>query len=92
MSVGIPNDEISIIRQRVLDLMLWSSKENLTAVIEDALTYTHRLNSSCYWPDVDYYNRGVVDWRTAEHMFRISTMLQALTRNGSIVQNNSQIR
>lgn len=34
----------------------------------------------------------MVDWRTAEHMYRITTMLQALTVNGSTVHNDSQLR
>ena len=29
VTVEIPNDDISIIRQRVLELMIWPSKENI---------------------------------------------------------------
>ena len=31
-------------------------------------------------------------WNTAEHMSRITLMLQALTVNGSLVQNNTSLR
>ncbi len=35
-----------------------------------------------------YYNRGIADWRAEEHVYRITTILQALTVNGSTVQND----
>jgi hypothetical protein len=52
-------------------------------------TFTHRLNSSCYWPDVVYND---THWRTAELLYQITTMLQAIIVNGLIVQNDPQIR
>jgi hypothetical protein len=88
----IPNDDISIIHQRVLELMIWPTKENISATVQNALTYTRTLNSSCYWPDVNYYDRGVANWLAAQHVYRITNMIQALTVNGSTVQNDPQIR
>jgi hypothetical protein len=56
VSAYIPNDDISIIRQRVLDFMLLPTGKNLSSLIQNALNFTERLNSSCYWPDVDYHD------------------------------------
>jgi chondroitin AC lyase len=92
VSAYIPNDDISLIRERVLELMIWPAKGNISGIVKDALTYTHTLNSSCYWPDIDYYDQGIVNWLTEQHASRITTMLQALTVNGSTVQNDPKIR
>ena len=86
------NDDVSILRQRVLNLLVWPAEEDLPITVQNASTYARTLNSSCYWPDVNYYDAGMVDWRVAQHMYRITTMLQALTVNGSSVQNDPQIR
>jgi hypothetical protein len=86
------NDDMSIVRQRVLDYMLLPTGQNLTVLAEKALNFTERLNSSCYWPDVDYYDKRFAHWRTVSHLYRITTMLQALTVNGSSVQNDPRIR
>ncbi|CAF4876052.1 unnamed protein product [Rotaria sp. Silwood1] len=88
----IPNDDLLIIRQRVLELMVWPTKENISATVLAALTFTRTLNTSCYWPDINYADKGIAEWFTARHMYRITNMLQALTVNGSTVQNDSQIR
>ncbi len=55
------------------------------------MTFTQTLNSSCYWPDINYYDEDIVDWRIAEHASRGTTILQALTVNGSTVQNYEQL-
>lgn len=91
-SASLPSDEVSIIRERVLELMLWPSKNNISVVAQAALTFTRTLNISCYWPDIDYDDLSNVDWQTAIHSYRITTMLQALIVNGSSVKNDSQIR
>jgi chondroitin AC lyase len=92
VSSNVPNDDVSIIRQRVLDLMLLPSKNNINETVYNALTYNRTLNSSCYWPDIVYNDTQVVDWRTAEHLVRITNMLQAIIVNGSKIQNDRQIR
>ena len=88
----IPNDDISIIRERVLELMIWPPNYNVSVTVQAALLFTETLNSSCYWPDIDYDDLSNVDWQTAIHAYRITTMLQALTVNGSSVKNDSKIR
>ena len=87
-----PNDDISIIRERVLNLMLLPKEENIPATADSALNFTARLNRSCYWPDVDYHDTRLSHWRTVTHLYRITTMVQALTVNGSSVQNDPRIR
>lgn len=85
------NDEIDIIRQRVLEIAIWPSPENIPSTIRFALTYNHTLNSSCYWPDINYADKSIVSWSTANHMYRITTMLQAITINGSTIKNDPTI-
>ena len=94
LSIGIhlPNDDIAIIRQRVLELMIWPAPEQIPAITNSALHFVDTLNSSCYWPDINYRDQSIVIWLTAAHIQRISTMLQALSVNGSLVQNNTNLR
>jgi chondroitin AC lyase len=91
VTVLLPNDDIAIIRQRVLQLTVWPTPENIPTTVQNALSYSRSLNSSCYWPDIDYSDTHIVVWSTATHMYRITTMLQALTVNGSTVQNDPHI-
>ncbi len=92
ISARLPNDDIAIIRQRVLELMIWPTDDNIPVTVKNALLYTRTLNSSCYWPDINYEDKGIVIWSTATHMNRITTMLQALTVKGSTVHNDTKIR
>jgi chondroitin AC lyase len=91
-SARSPNDDIAIIRERVLKLMIWPTDDNIPATVQRALSYTETLNRSCYWPDINYHDKSIVLWDTAKHMDRIITMLQALTVNGSTAQNNTRMR
>ena len=87
----IINDDISTVRQRVLDWMVLPSQENITFIAQNATVYHRTLNSSCYWEDVLYDDTRLTHWRTIEHLYRITTMLQAVTVNGSKVQNDSEM-
>jgi chondroitin AC lyase len=94
LSIGIhsSNDDIAIVRQRVLELMIWPTVQDIPSVTDNALHFANTLNSSCYWPDINYKDKSIVLWDTATHMHRITTMLQALTVNGSLAQNNTNLR
>ncbi len=92
VSAYTPNDDIAVIRQQVLEWMVWPTKENISITAESALNFTETLNSSCFWPDIDYASRGIADWNAAVHVYRLTTMVQALTVNGSSVENDPQIR
>ena len=92
ISIRSLNDDIAIIRQRVLKRMIWPPDDDIASVVQSALTYTHTLNTSCYWPDINYYDKNIVVWDAAKHMDRVTTMLQALTVNGSTIHNSTQIR
>ena len=85
------NDDIAIIRQRVLELTIWPPAANISDTVQNALNYNATLNSSCYWPDIDYYDKAIIVWLTSFHMRRITTMLQALTVNGSSIKNDPTI-
>jgi hypothetical protein len=65
LSISLPNDDLAIIRQRILELSVWPTKENISDTVEYALFYSQTLNSSCYWPDINYFGRGLVVWTTA---------------------------
>jgi chondroitin AC lyase len=90
-SAFVSNDDIAIIRQRVLDLTVWPTTGNIPATVRNAISYSRSLNSSCYWADINYADKSIVVWSTATHMYRITTMLQALTVNGSSVKNDLKI-
>jgi len=93
ISAFLPNDnDTATIHNRVLELMIWPPRDQISDTIQSALSYTEALNSSCYWPDVNYTDKNIVLWNTAEHMYRITTMLQALTVKGSTVRNNTRLR
>jgi chondroitin AC lyase len=92
ISARSPNDDIAIVRERVLKLMIWPSDNAIPATVQLALSYTQKLNKTCYWPDINYYDKSIVIWNTASHMDRITTMLQALTVNGSTVRNDTKMR
>ncbi|CAF1461432.1 unnamed protein product, partial [Didymodactylos carnosus] len=85
------NNDISIVRQRVLETMIWPTQLNITSTIQNALSYARTLNSSCYWSDINYADQNVAVWSVADHMARITTMLEALTVPGSTVQNNATL-
>jgi chondroitin AC lyase len=93
LSKKIPtlNDEVVLIRQRLLELAIWPPPANISDTVENALSYSHTLNSSCYWADVDYTSEAIVSWPTAVHMYRITTMLQAITVNGSTIKNDPKV-
>ena len=85
------NDDFDTIRQHVLETSIWPPAGNVSEVVEVALNYSHTLNSSCYWPDINYYDQSLVNWSPAQHMYRITGMLQAITVNGSTIKNNPEI-
>jgi chondroitin AC lyase len=85
------NDDVATISQRILELAVWPSPENVPATVKNALSYSRSLNSSCYWPDIDYSDKQIVVWLTAEHMYRVTTMVQAITVNRSTVKNDPKI-
>ena len=85
------NDDLAVIRERVLEHMIWPAKQNLSIIVQQALGFTRSLNKSCYWEDIDYFDQSIVTWSTWEHMNRLTIMVQALTANGSSVQNNPEL-
>ncbi|CAF3309654.1 unnamed protein product [Rotaria socialis] len=85
------NDDISLIRQRVLQQMIWPPPSSLPSIVTSALRYARRLNSSCFWPDINYTDQGRAMWLTEQHLARLTLMIQALTVNGSTVQNDTKL-
>lgn len=85
------NDDIDTIRQRVLQIGIWPTVENISETVQTALSYSATLNSSCYWPDIDYADQSLELWSTVAHMYRLTTMLQAITVNESTIKNDPKI-
>jgi len=67
-STSVPNDDIAIIRQRVLELAIWPPEANISDAVQNALNYNATLNSSCYWPDINYHDQAIIVWLTSFHM------------------------
>ena len=86
------NDDIDIVRQRILQSMIWPENKTIPNVIKNAVLFAENLNSSCYWTDIDYTDKSVVVWKTEEHLFRITIMAQALTVPGSTVSKHEKLR
>ena len=91
ISASTVNDEFDIIRQRVLESSIWPQAGNISEAVQLALNYSHTLNSSCYWPDLNYDDQSLVEWSPAKHMLRITGILQAVTVNGSSIKNDPKI-
>ena len=91
ITAHVPNDDISIIRQRVLEQMIWPPSDAIVNIAKQARYYAKTLNSSCYWSDVHYEDQGRAIWLTEVHLTRITLMLQAYTVNGSQEQNDTKI-
>lgn len=85
------NDDIDTIRQRVLQIGIWPTTENITEIVQIALSYSATLNSSCYWPDINYADQSLELWSTVTHMYRLTTMLQAVTVNESTIKNDPKV-
>ena len=78
------NDEFDLIRQRVLELSIWPTPDMMNVTVATAINASSTLNSSCYWPDVNYTDQTVKGpWDTEKHIFRVTAMIQAVTANGS---------
>lgn len=91
ISATILNDEYDIIRQRVLEASIWPQSGNISEVVQLALNYSEILNSTCFWPDINYADQSLVEWSPAKHMYRITGMLQAITVNGSSIKGDQKI-
>ena len=61
------------------------------SVVSLARQWQSRLNSSCYFTDVDYLDQSRDVWATADHMARLLTMTQALTAPSSPLLNDSTL-
>ena len=85
------DDDIATIRQRILEMIIWPPKGNISNTVQAAISYNEKMNSSCYWEDINYSDRTLAIWATEEHLIRVNIMLQALTVPGSSVQNNPRL-
>ena len=85
------DDDIATMRQRVLEMILWPTKDNITNIVQLAVNANEKMNSSCYWEDINYNDRTAAVWAVEEHLIRVNYMLQAVTVPGSSVQNDSRL-
>ncbi len=91
ISAQLVDDDIRTIHDRIMTQAIWPAKENLSSIAADAVSYTHALNDSCYWPDINYRDKNISNWSPFAHMLRVTVMLQALTAPGSPVQNHTKL-
>jgi chondroitin AC lyase len=91
-SISVPNDDLDIMRQRVLEIAVWPTSDMIPIIAQNASVYSNTLNNSCYWPDINYTNPTVIGpWDLERHILRVTTMVQAVTVNGSSVKNDPKI-
>ena len=62
------NDDISVIRQRVLEMIIWPTNDTIPGIVQAAIGYHEKLNASCYWEDINYADRTLAVWATEEHL------------------------
>ena len=84
-------DDIATMRQRILEMVIWPPKGNISNTVQSAISYNEKMNSSCYWEDINYDGKTLADWSNREHLMRVNIMLQALTVPGSSVQNDPHL-
>ena len=73
-------DPFADMRNRARALMCWPSQGEVASIAASAQSLAAKLNSSCYWDDVDYEDpTDRADWSTLTHLDRTVTMLEALT-------------
>ena len=82
-AVTILSDDIETVRQRSLVLFCWPAASTLPAVASNARALAAKLNSSCYWPDINYSDKTAANWDVMNHLARLTTMAQALATPGS---------
>ena len=85
------DDDLDVIRRRVLELVIWPSAATIPTVVQLATRYNEQLNRSCYWEDINYQDKTLAIWATEEHLTRVNVMIQALTVPGSSLQNDTQL-
>ncbi|CAF3794056.1 unnamed protein product [Adineta steineri] len=85
------NDDIAMIRQRILEMIIWPTSDNISSIVTDAIAYNEKMNCSCYWEDINYEDKTLAVWTTEIHLTRVNIMIQALTVPGSSVQNDPRL-
>ena len=72
-------DDFSTVRDRTRALFVASGAATAAA----ARSHLAALNATCFWPDIDYFDRGRAIWAPSAHITRVQTMVQALASWGS---------
>ncbi|CAF4176182.1 unnamed protein product [Rotaria sp. Silwood2] len=85
------NDDIAMIRQRVLEMVIWPTMNTISNIVHAAIFYNEKMNNSCYWEDINYADRTLAIWATEEHLTRVNIMIQALTFPNSSVKNDPKL-
>ena len=84
-------DDMETVRLRVLSLLLWPPVSSLPATVSAAVAAADKLNSTCYWPDVDYHDQTRANWLTYVHLERVFTITQAYATPGSTAFENATL-
>lgn len=85
MVVAAAADDMDTVRERARQAFGWPPADAINSVASSARELASQLNSTCYWPDIDYYSTSRAAWDTFNHVSRVATLVQALTVPGSPV-------
>ena len=83
-------DDVDVLYSRFF-ASLTPDPSDVPSVVAEAKTYQSRLNSSCYFTDVDYFDQSRDVWATSDHMSRLLTMTEALTAPSSPLLNDTTL-
>ena len=84
------SDDIDLLHSRLFTA-LSPSNASIPSVVSLTRTYQSHLNSSCYFTDVDYFDKSRDVWATSDHMARLLTMTEAFTAPASPLLNDSTL-
>jgi chondroitin AC lyase len=79
LAAGALADDFKLVHDRTRALFVSTAPATIAA----ARAALSSQNATCFWPDIDYFDRSRAVWQPATHIQRLSTMAQALTSYGS---------
>src|ERR1700722_16194364 len=75
-------DDMSVVRARTLNA-IWPDTASLPAAVAAAKGFASTLNSTCYWPDINYFDEQRANWPALNHIARVEKLVEALTQPNS---------
>jgi chondroitin AC lyase len=85
------SDDFDVVRQRVLNAYVYPPRDQLPSIATQAAGLASSLNSSCLWPDINYWDHSRAIWAPFTHISRVSTLAIAVATPGSPVFGNASL-